>query len=150
MLGTNLSLLLVVEEQEVNSVSVCPQPCINYSSCTSCLQAADCRWSTKLNECISASFQSIYCAGGVCGLVLQADDRQYCPEPCNAFTQCSTCLKHAHCGWCSAFDGNGKCTEGSNERPMLGTCDDVYMERDEMLVVSKQIIFIDHNLFLYR
>lgn len=73
--------------------------------------------------------------------MLQADDRQYCPEPCSAFTQCSTCLSHAHCGWCSTFGGRGKCTEGSNERPVLGTCNDINIdiEKNELVLVSIQI-----------
>lgn len=72
----------------------------------------------------------MYCAGGVCGLVLEAEDRQHCPEPCNTFTKCSSCLRHAHCGWCAApgISGEGICTEGSNERPMSGTCNDAYLE----------------------
>ncbi|KAJ8956844.1 hypothetical protein NQ318_014258 [Aromia moschata] len=114
----------IPQEQEANAVPVCPQPCINYTTCSSCLEAADCRWSTQLEECISSSYQPIYCAGGICGLVLQSEYRQYCPESCGYFTQCSSCLKHAHCGWCAApgVGGEGVCTEGSNERPISGTC----------------------------
>ncbi|KAJ8978062.1 hypothetical protein NQ317_015869 [Molorchus minor] len=131
------------QEQEENAVSVCPQLCIKYSTCTSCLEATDCRWSTQLDECISASYQSIYCAGGVCGLVLQAEDRQYCPEPCNSFTQCSSCLRHAHCGWCAKPDlsGEGICTEGSNERPMSTTCETIYFQNSNILLV-----FSNNNL----
>lgn len=119
-----------MQEQEINAVAQCPQPCSIYSSCSTCLEVADCHWSTQFDECLSTSYQDIYCAGGVCGLVLQAEDRQYCPEPCNTFTQCSSCLKHAHCGWCAlpGLGGKGVCTEGSNEKPMIGTCDDVYFE----------------------
>lgn len=118
------------QEAEANSVAVCPQPCINYATCSSCLENPDCRWSTQLDECVSESYQDVYCAGGVCGLVLRPDDRQHCPEPCNSFTQCSSCLKHAPCGWCSTpgLSGEGFCTEGSNERPSLGTCEEVFLE----------------------
>ncbi|XP_074030037.1 multiple EGF like domains 8 isoform X1 [Leptinotarsa decemlineata] len=126
----------VGQEQEVNHVSSCPQPCINYSTCSSCLETPDCRWSTQLDECVSAFYQDVYCAGGVCGLVLQSDERQHCPEPCNSFTQCSSCLKHAHCGWCAlpGLGGEGICTEGSSERPMSGTCDEVYFETNHKLL----------------
>lgn len=136
-------MLTVISEQEANAVSICPQPCINYSTCSSCLLAADCHWSTQLDECISASYQDIYCAGGVCGLVLQAEDNQYCPEPCNTFTQCSSCLKHAHCGWCPQPNKNGEgiCTEGSNEKPMAGSCKDVFLEDNIKLVSSFDIFW---------
>nr|CAI5852919.1 unnamed protein product [Callosobruchus analis] len=125
-----------LQDEEANSVSVCPQPCINYSTCSSCLEVPDCRWSTQLDECISASYQDIYCAGGVCGLVLESEDRQYCPEPCNSFTQCSSCLRHAHCGWCAAPGdrGEGVCAEGSSERPMAGNCNNIYYESSRKLL----------------
>ncbi|KAF5283548.1 hypothetical protein FQR65_LT13840 [Abscondita terminalis] len=120
----------LLKEQEPNAISTCPASCTYYTSCSSCLDVADCRWSTQLDECISASYQPMYCAGGVCGLVLQTDDRQYCPEPCSSFTQCSSCLRHAYCGWCAApgITGAGICTEGSSEHPLLGTCNEVYGE----------------------
>lgn len=112
---------------ERNIVTNCAPSCNYYKSCSECLEASDCHWSTQLDECISSSYQKLYCAGGVCGLVLQPDDREYCPEPCSSLTQCSSCLRHAHCGWCAApgNNGTGICTEGSNERPMHGTCDEI-------------------------
>jgi hypothetical protein len=107
----------------------CPQPCVQYNSCEGCLETVHCRWSTQLDECISASYQPAYCAGGVCGLVLEADDKQYCPAPCSSFAQCSDCLAHAHCGWCAGRgNGEGICTEGSNDSPMQGTCNDIFMK----------------------
>ncbi|XP_001814936.2 multiple epidermal growth factor-like domains protein 8 [Tribolium castaneum] len=109
----------------------CPQSCMHYNTCASCLETVHCRWSTQLDECISALYQPAYCAGGVCGLVLQADDKQYCPAPCSSFSQCSHCLRHAHCGWCAGpGNGDGVCTEGSNERPMHGTCNDIFMKEN--------------------
>ncbi|XP_060517960.1 multiple epidermal growth factor-like domains protein 8 isoform X2 [Cylas formicarius] len=121
--------------QETNVVSLCPPSCVNYTTCSSCLETVDCRWSTQLDECVSASYQPIYCAGGVCGLVLEAENKQHCPEPCSSFKQCSNCLRHAYCGWCSAPDesGAGVCTEGSNERPMMGTCNRVYEDENNLL-----------------
>lgn len=120
-------------------VSACGARCEAYTNCSSCLSAAtaeggfnDCRWSTQLNECISPSYQPIYCVGGVCGLVLTPPDVGHCPEPCNAFTQCATCLRHAHCGWCSrnGTNGDGVCTEGSldapADHPAASTCDIIY------------------------
>ncbi|CAH0556746.1 unnamed protein product [Brassicogethes aeneus] len=104
-------------------------PCINFTDCNSCMRN-NCRWSTQLDECISESYQSLYCAGGVCGLVLQDLEYQYCPEPCKAFDVCSSCLRHAHCGWCATpgTGGDGFCTEGSGERPISGTCIEAYTE----------------------
>lgn len=61
----------------------------------------ECRWSITLNECISPSYQPLYCAGGVCGLVLSGGNIERCPQPCSSYTQCSTCLRHTHCGWCA-------------------------------------------------
>ena len=123
------------------SPKVCPAPCMHYNTCGSCLETAHCRWSTQLDECISAAYQPAYCAGGVCGLVLQADDKQYCPAPCSSFTQCSDCLVHAHCGWCAGpGNGEGICTEGSNDRPMHGTCNDVYLKVNPNISVSTTFI----------
>lgn len=89
-----------------------------------------------LPQCISPSYQPLYCAGGVCGLVLRNADVDYCPEPCSTFKQCNTCLKHSHCGWCSLDStnatGQGICTEGSLEappgfdHPAGGTCEMLY------------------------
>ncbi|KAK9888746.1 hypothetical protein WA026_000973 [Henosepilachna vigintioctopunctata] len=124
----------LIREQPANDIKSCAQRCVNYTSCTDCLAAGDCRWSTQLDECISASYQPLYCAGGVCGLVLQTEDKQYCPEPCNSFKQCSLCLKHAYCGWCAApgDTGDGICAEGSGDRPMNGTCDEIYKDAKAM------------------
>lgn len=134
----------MIRDQEQNDINTCPTPCRLYTTCSDCLEHGDCRWSTQLDECISASYQPIYCSGGVCGLVLQTDDRQFCPEPCSSFTQCSKCLTHAHCGWCAeaGTSGAGICTEGSSDRPMSGTCDDVYREAREELLVSLMLCYI--------
>ncbi|KYM76277.1 Multiple epidermal growth factor-like domains protein 8 [Atta colombica] len=110
------------------SSTQCEKRCSDHKDCRSCLKGtgaeggwSECRWSTQLNECISPSYQPLYCAGGVCGLVLRNADMDHCPEPCSVFKQCSTCLKHSHCGWCSLdsanVTGQGICTEGSLEAP---------------------------------
>ncbi|XP_066597515.1 multiple epidermal growth factor-like domains protein 8 isoform X2 [Prorops nasuta] len=119
----------------------CEKRCAEHKDCRSCLKGTgaeggwkECRWSTQLNECISPSYQPLYCAGGVCGLVLKNSDIDHCPEPCSVFKQCSTCLKHSHCGWCSLdstnITGQGICTEGSLEaptdHPAGGTCEMLY------------------------
>ncbi|XP_017786408.1 PREDICTED: multiple epidermal growth factor-like domains protein 8 isoform X2 [Nicrophorus vespilloides] len=129
---TKQKCIQLFNSQEQNAINTCAPSCTHYKSCSECLDASDCRWSTQLDECISASYQQLYCAGGVCGLVLQTDDREFCPEPCSVFSQCATCLRHANCGWCAAPDNNGTglCTEGSSERPMHGTCDDVVYQTD--------------------
>ncbi|XP_028050046.1 multiple epidermal growth factor-like domains protein 8 isoform X7 [Monomorium pharaonis] len=121
----------------------CEKRCSEHKDCGSCLKGSgaeggwsECRWSTQLNECISPSYQPLYCAGGVCGLVLRSADIDRCPEPCSVFKQCSTCLKHSHCGWCSLdsanVTGQGICTEGSLEapadHPAGGTCEMLYRQ----------------------
>ncbi|XP_043511947.1 multiple epidermal growth factor-like domains protein 8 isoform X2 [Frieseomelitta varia] len=122
----------------------CEKRCADHKDCRSCLKGTgaeggwrECRWSTQLNECISPSYQPLYCAGGVCGLVLRSSDMDHCPEPCSVFKQCSTCLKHSHCGWCSLdsanITGQGICTEGSLEapadHPAGGTCEMLYYQQ---------------------
>ncbi|XP_015608730.1 multiple epidermal growth factor-like domains protein 8 isoform X2 [Cephus cinctus] len=134
-----------IERSNVKVENVeCGKRCSDYTDCTSCLQGTgaeggwhECRWSSQLNECISPSYQPLYCAGGVCGLVLRNTDVEYCPEPCAVFKQCSTCLKHSHCGWCSLdsanVTGQGICTEGSleapSDHPAGGTCEMLYHEQ---------------------
>lgn len=115
----------------------CRVPCSKFTTCSECLDYTNCRWSTQLDKCISASYQPLYCAGGVCGLVLQSEQQQFCPEPCNSFTQCSSCLRRAHCGWCAlpGISGDGICYEGSNERPILGTCNDVFQEMRDLVII---------------
>ncbi|XP_076755978.1 multiple EGF like domains 8 [Xylocopa sonorina] len=122
----------------------CEKRCADHKDCKSCLKGTgaeggwrECRWSTQLNECISPSYQPLYCAGGVCGLVLRSSDMDHCPEPCSVFKQCSTCLKHSHCGWCSLesanITGQGICTEGSlkapADHPAGGTCEMLYNQQ---------------------
>lgn len=126
-------------EDQQQSTAPCQESCPQYNSCATCLEVLHCRWSTQLDECISESSQPAYCAGGVCGLVLQSDDKKYCPAPCNSFTQCSNCLRNGHCGWCAApgLSGEGICTEGSNERPMHGTCNDIYRNSRDVVLVGK-------------
>ncbi|XP_076283094.1 multiple EGF like domains 8 isoform X4 [Lasioglossum baleicum] len=124
--------------------SQCEKRCADHRDCKECLKGTgaeggwrECRWSTQLNECISPSYQPLYCAGGVCGLVLRNSDIDHCPEPCSVFKQCSTCLKHSHCGWCSLdsanITGQGICTEGSLEaptdHPAGGTCEMLYYQQ---------------------
>lgn len=126
---------------EITQKSMCPPRCESFKNCSSCLAAtevydggySDCRWSTELKQCVSPSYQPLWCVGGVCGLVLGPDEISYCPEECSTYTQCSTCLRHAHCGWCSKNDGDGDgvCTEGSleglsTESPAASTCNIIY------------------------
>uniref|UniRef100_A0A0C9R7G4 Megf8_0 protein n=1 Tax=Fopius arisanus TaxID=64838 RepID=A0A0C9R7G4_9HYME len=132
----------LVERSNIKMTSgECEKRCSDHKDCRSCLKGTgseggwhECRWSTQMNECISPSYQPLYCAGGVCGLVLKNTDVEHCPEPCSVFKQCSTCLKHSHCGWCSLdsanITGQGICTEGSLEaptdHPAGGTCQMIY------------------------
>lgn len=135
----------------------CPLRCESFKNCSSCLMASelndggfgDCRWSTQLQQCISPSYQSLWCVGGVCGLVLTPDEISYCPEPCSAYTQCWTCLRHAHCGWCSKnnTEGDGVCTEGSlesppSEFPAASTCDIIYASQKNLTQVDPNDEFV--------
>lgn len=124
---------------------ICPRRCESFKNCTECLSASDeneggCRWSSALNQCLSPNYQNLWCVGGVCGLVLQSSEIAYCPEPCSAYTQCHTCLAHAHCGWCSKSntEGEGVCTEGSlespSEYPAASTCDIIYANQKNLTI----------------
>lgn len=142
---------------EVNETTTCPLRCEAFKNCSSCLAArgisdggySDCRWSTQLGTCISPSYQPMWCVGGTCGLVLTPDDIGSCPEPCNAYTQCYTCLRHAHCGWCSKnnTEGDGVCTEGSlesppSEYPAASTCDIIYANQKNLTHIDERDEFI--------
>lgn len=69
---------------------------------------------------------------------------EHCPEPCAVFKQCSTCLKHSHCGWCSldtnSTTGQGLCTEGSleapSDHPAGGTCEMLYNQEFSQSKIS--------------
>ncbi|EDW76175.2 uncharacterized protein Dwil_GK15317 [Drosophila willistoni] len=126
----------LVEKNQYALVEQCPTPCHTHTNCTSCLAVGqdlkDCKWSTMLNSCISPSSQPLLCAGGVCGLVLESNELERCPEPCHVYGKCSDCLQHAHCGWCAreGYNGDGICTEGAlehkREYPSGSTCDLIY------------------------
>lgn len=89
---------------------------------------------------------------------------EYCPEPCAVFKQCSTCLKHSHCGWCSldtnSITGQGLCTEGSleapSDHPAGGTCEMLYTQQFsqtdrlqcKILIIITQIIN-HYIIFIY-
>lgn len=141
-----------VRSHLLNATATCRDRCDQQTNCATCLSTysmeggyAYCHWSTQLERCISPSYQPIYCTGEVCGLVLQPDQEDRCPEPCSAYTQCATCLRHAYCGWCSRSDGgngtgDGVCTEGSLEspadHPAASTCDIIYASRHNLTAVS--------------
>ncbi|ALC38654.1 CG7466 [Drosophila busckii] len=112
-------------------VQQCPAACHTYSNCSSCLQS-QCKWSTMLSVCLEPSVQPLFCAGGVCGLVLAPHEQARCPAPCHVYTQCASCLEHAHCGWCArqGYNGDGVCTQAAleqrQEHPSSSTCDLIY------------------------
>ncbi|XP_026680192.1 multiple epidermal growth factor-like domains protein 8 [Diaphorina citri] len=135
--------------------SSCPLRCDQRTDCQDCLTSSggeggwhECRWSSMLNECISPSYEALYCAGGVCGLVLGPHQAPQCPRSCSAYTQCSTCLRHAHCGWCAlqrdTTGGMGVCTEGSLNSPSSGpessTCDILFYQ-----TYPDQVIEVNNN-----
>ncbi|CAH2066767.1 unnamed protein product, partial [Iphiclides podalirius] len=105
----------------------CPSRCNQFTDCQSCLSSdgaeggySECHWASYLGTCISPVYQPVYCAGGVCGLVLTKADKNKCPAPCDTFEQCSECLRHSHCGWCAieGANGEGVCSEGSIDSPL--------------------------------
>ncbi|XP_063697443.1 multiple epidermal growth factor-like domains protein 8 [Culicoides brevitarsis] len=120
-------------KRKLDVMTSCPAKCDVNKNCSACLTALsseggydDCHWSTELGVCMSQSYQPVICAGGLCGLVLTPEEKDYCPESCEAFDQCQTCLRHAHCGWCAkeGTEGEGLCTQGSMaEHPAKSTCD---------------------------
>lgn len=127
----------LVETNQYRIIGQCPSQCHLFKNCTTCLNDEDenlknCKWSTMMSTCLSPQTQPLLCAGGVCGLVLETNETAHCPEPCHVYDQCSTCLEHAHCGWCArdGFNGDGICTEGSlenkQEYPSSSTCDLIY------------------------
>lgn len=62
-------------------------------------------------------------------LILAPEQKEFCPNACDAYDQCATCLRQAHCGWCSKKGGNGEgiCADGSLvENPAHLTCDQLY------------------------
>ncbi|KAF7989739.1 hypothetical protein HCN44_008413 [Aphidius gifuensis] len=148
----------VFERSNIEKKSnTCEPRCSSHKNCRDCLNSSgseggwhECRWSTQLKECISPSYQSLYCAGGVCGLVLRNNDIDNCPESCLSFKQCSICLKHSHCGWCSLDStnttGQGICTEGSLEspadHPADGTCKMLYNKLNN---INETLLFNDNN-----
>lgn len=135
---------------------ICPDRCETFKNCSGCLSAgelsdggySDCRWSTQLQQCISPSYQPLWCVGGVCGLVLQPEEISNCPEPCSAYTKCFDCLRHAHCGWCSRnnTEGDGVCTEGSlespSEFPAASTCDIIYYNQKNLTAIDPNDEFV--------
>lgn len=88
--------------------------------------------------------------------MLRSVDVEHCPEPCSVFKQCSTCLKHSHCGWCSLdstnITGQGICTEGSLEappgldHPAGGTCEMLYYQQYPQAETSITTIIPPHEL----
>jgi multipile epidermal growth factor-like domains protein 8 len=123
----------------IEELDTCPSKCHTYQDCQSCLESKgaeggtrNCHWATHLNQCLAPTYQPLYCAGGVCGLVLNPKQMEQCPFPCSNFTQCDKCLHHAHCGWCAldGANGVGVCSEGSLEGPGTNsprpTCKSIY------------------------
>ena len=65
-----------------------------------------------MSQCISVALLPIICSFGRCGLLYSKS--MQCPTPCKINTNCTSCLKHAHCGWCAAGNkGKGSCLSGS-------------------------------------
>ncbi|CAB4060701.1 MEGF8 [Lepeophtheirus salmonis] len=78
---------------------------------------SECRWSIKLNECISPGYLQLRCTGGNCGRILKRGDM--CPISCSQRTNCKTCHQRSDCGWCSfsssPLTGIGVCLQGFSQ-----------------------------------
>ncbi|XP_011762843.2 multiple epidermal growth factor-like domains protein 8 isoform X1 [Macaca nemestrina] len=108
----------------------CPTPCHLLPNCTSCLDSkgADggwqhCVWSSSLQQCLSPSYLPLRCMAGGCGRLLRGPES--CSLGCAQATQCASCLRRPHCGWCAwgGQDGGGRCMEGGLSGPRDGlTC----------------------------
>ena len=99
--------------------------CSTYINCESCLKVKHCFWSVRLSSCLSYHMQSLYCAGGLCGLSLRTiHDLRSCPIACDVMKKCSDCLKISHCGWCANNEllHEGFCTAGSFGKPIGDSC----------------------------
>ena len=145
-----LNVLEILNKTQLKDTfeSKCPLPCESRLSCHDCLTSPlpdsgfkNCEWSTSLSRCISPPSKNLLCIAGICGKVYQkrilqlicisifkvltkSDD--VCPSPCSLHTECSSCLKHLRCGWCSldshSLSGFGLCTEGTLGNPLRGEC----------------------------
>lgn len=125
-----------VASQGISNIKQCPLNCNNHKSCSTCLKETTtddgwsrCHWSNSLQLCFSPTYENIYCTGGVCGLILKQKDQ--CPNSCIDHTDCQTCLRYSHCGWCSkkkkGSHNDGICTEGSLfENPENTVCSKLY------------------------
>uniref|UniRef100_A0A0K2SV94 Multiple epidermal growth factor-like domains protein 8 n=1 Tax=Lepeophtheirus salmonis TaxID=72036 RepID=A0A0K2SV94_LEPSM len=113
--------LIFLKEQQNDDPESCPAPCDSYHDCNKCLSStgaeggwSECRWSIKLNECISPGYLQLRCTGGNCGRILKRGDM--CPISCSQRTNCKTCLQRSDCGWCSfsssPLTGIGVCLQG--------------------------------------
>lgn len=115
----------VIEKQSLMLKQACPERCELKINCNDCLHSWNettekCVWSTRLNKCLSSTYQSLICTGGACGLLLNDNELVQCPVTCEYHKQCRDCLQNAHCGWCSTNaegSGDGICIEGNLERP---------------------------------
>uniref|UniRef100_UPI00398F5FCF multiple epidermal growth factor-like domains protein 8 n=1 Tax=Pristiophorus japonicus TaxID=55135 RepID=UPI00398F5FCF len=113
----------------------CPTPCHNLATCTECLSSngsdggwQQCVWSLALQQCMSPSFLPMQCAAGMCGHLLKGV-KASCNLSCASHNQCSRCVRHSHCGWCSTrgLNGIGRCLQGGLSGPQDGgtqTCQD--------------------------
>ena len=110
----------------------CPPACDSFLTCSSCLGAAlteaghqSCWWSTAQQRCLSPVSAALLCVGGACGKLL-VEEVDQCPKPCKAHTECSSCLAHISCGWCSQdlvpLSGKGFCSPGSLAGPLASQC----------------------------
>lgn len=140
----------IADQKSLNAFNSCPAKCDKLEDCKSCLKESSteggysqCHWSTRLHKCISPAYQPLYCVGGICGLMLAAEDHKECPESCESYGQCSKCLQNAHCGWCSAngLDGEGVCIEGSLDRSSNDSCAVEYAMHANVSVTSVNFNF---------
>ena len=136
----HLDLLNRSRPQEDIFQSHCPPACESLQSCSDCLTAPlteaghrRCTWSTGQARCLSPVSASLVCLVGACDRMLQ-DSPSQCPAPCSQHTECSTCLGHLSCGWCSLdnqpLSGKGLCAQGILDGPVgPGNCSNSDLSR---------------------
>lgn len=108
----------------------CDKSCSVYTTCSSCAgqlvhsesRLWECRWSERLQLCMSPVSQPLVCAFGRCGRVAHLPPQ--CVQPCSIHTFCWRCIKQSTCGWCAAPDQSGKglCLDGTIYGPTSDSC----------------------------
>lgn len=89
--------------------------CAQHTLCGSCLEESNCVWcADDQGSCVPGSVEDGPSTGAQC----THWEGSYCTsEPCAHYTQCSTCVSDAFCGWSAS---ESKCVEGDSKGPLTG------------------------------